>query len=106
MPRRRVRMSPAARAWYLAEVRYLADKNKAAAARVVDMMRTARVNLSEHPELGRVGLIPGTRQLLVGPYVLTTRRVGNVVEIAAIRSTRQGDAFGPAEAKDVDGRDG
>jgi plasmid stabilization system protein ParE len=103
MPRRRVRMSPAARAWYLAEVRYLVDRNVDAAARVVDMMQTARVNLSEHPELGRVGLIPGTRRLLVGPYMLTTRFRGGTVEIAAIRAARQGDAYEPAEAKDEGG---
>jgi plasmid stabilization system protein ParE len=96
-------MSPAARAWYLTEIRYLADRNADAAAQVVEMMRTARLNLSEHPTLGRLGLIPGTRRLLVGPYVLTTRVRGGVVEIAAIRSSRQGDAYEPAEASDDGG---
>ncbi|MFL5252125.1 MAG: type II toxin-antitoxin system RelE/ParE family toxin [Rhodopila sp.] len=103
MPRRRVRMSPAARAWYLAEVGYLAERNADAAARVVDMFRTARLNLSEHPELGCVGLILGTRRLMVGPYVLTIRLRGGTVEIAAIKWARQGNAYEPAEAKDEDG---
>ena len=65
----------------------------------VEMMRVARLNLSEHPEMGRVGFIPGTRRIVVGSYVLTTRLRGGVVEIAAIRSSRQGDAYEPPEAK-------
>ena len=92
-------MAPAARAWYLAEIGYLADRDAEAAARVVEMMRTARATLSGHPEIGRIGLIPGTRRLVAGPYVLTTRPRGGVVEIAAIRSSRQGGAYEPAEAK-------
>jgi plasmid stabilization system protein ParE len=97
MPRRRVRVAPAARAWYLAEVRYLAERNAEAGARVADLIRTARLNLSENPEMGRVGLIPGTRRLMVGPYILTTRLRGGVVEIAAIRAARQGDTYTPSD---------
>jgi plasmid stabilization system protein ParE len=91
-------MSPAARAWYLAEIRYLADRNADAAARVVDLIGTARTNLAEYPQVGVVGVISGTRRLVAGPYVLTTRQRGGVIEIVAIRHARQGDAYAPDEA--------
>ena len=78
MARQLVRMSLEARAWYLPEICYLADHNPVAAGRVAEMMRTARINLSEHPEIGRVGSIPGTRRLLVGPYIVTTQLCGGI----------------------------
>jgi len=98
MAPRPARMSPDARAWYLAEIRYLAERSPNAAAHVRAMIRTARLNLGENPGLGRVGLIPGTRRLVVGAYILTTRLRGGTLEIIAIRNARQGDAYAPAEA--------
>ena len=100
MGRRLARMSPQARAWYLAEIAYLAERNPPAAERVAVRMRAARELLVDHPKIGPAGLIPGTRRVVVGPYVLTVRQRGGVVEIAAIRHTRQGDAYAPAEAAD------
>jgi plasmid stabilization system protein ParE len=95
---RPARMSPEAMAWFLAEIKYLADRNPSAAAGVVERMRTARLALADYPQIGTLGLIPGTRRLVVGPYVLTVRQRGGVVEIAAIRHARQGDAYAPSEA--------
>jgi plasmid stabilization system protein ParE len=93
-------MSPQAAAWLKAEIAYIADRNPIAARKIAARMRQARQNLAEHPALGRAGLIPGTRRLVVPPYVLTIRQRGATVEIAAIRHARQSDAYAPGEAAD------
>ena len=98
MARRPARMSPEARAWLLSEVRYLADRNPSAATAVLDRLGAARQTLADYPQIGTAGLIPGTRRLVVGPYILTIRHRAGTVEIAAIRHARQGDAYAPAEA--------
>ena len=99
MPVQPARMSPEARAWFLAEIKYLADRSPSAAARVVESFRVARQTVSDYPKIGTVGMIPGTRRVVVGQYVLTTRLRGGIVEIAAIRHSRQGDAYAPTNAK-------
>ena len=96
---RPARMSPEARAWLLAEITYLAGHSPSAAARVLESFKVARQTLSDYPKIGTVGLIPGTRRLVVGQYVLTTRQRGGTIEIVAIRHARQGDSDAPAEAK-------
>jgi plasmid stabilization system protein ParE len=99
MARRPARMSPEARRWYMTEIRYLADRSPDAAARFMDMMRTAAHTLSEYPKIGVTGSIPGTRRLAVGPYMLTTWHRGGVTEIAAIRHGRQLDAYDVEETE-------
>ena len=96
-------MAPMARAWYLAEIRYLADRNPGAAARVIEMIRMARLNLADYPDIGRQGLIPDTRHLTVGNYILTVRIHDKTLEIVAMRHGRQDDALAPDEAKASDG---
>ncbi len=91
MTRRLARLAPAARVWLLDEIAYLAARNPIAARAVVDLFRRARENLALFPRMARPGLIPGTRRLVVGPYVLTVRPRGNDVEIVAIRHGRQRD---------------
>jgi plasmid stabilization system protein ParE len=91
-------MSPRARTWYLAEIAYLAERNPAAAEKVVVRMRAARELLATHPGAGAPDLIPGTRRLVIAPYVLTIRLRSGVVEIVAIRPARQRDAYAPADA--------
>jgi plasmid stabilization system protein ParE len=98
MANRPARMSPQARAWLLAEIKYLADRNPSAAAAVVERMRAARQTLGDYPRIGVAGLISGTRRLVVGPYVLAVRQRDDIVEIAAIRHARQSDAYAPPEA--------
>jgi plasmid stabilization system protein ParE len=99
MARRPARMSAAARSWYLAEIRYLADRDPETASRVVDMFRTATLNLGAYPKIGVAGLIPGTRRLVVGPYVLTTQQRQGIVEVLAIRHARQQDAYEPSDVR-------
>jgi plasmid stabilization system protein ParE len=97
MAGRLARMSPAARVWFLAEIAYVAERNPAAAERIIAAMRAARQTMAEHPGLGRPGQIPGTRRFVVGPYVLTLVRRGEDIEIVAIRHGRQRDAHAPDE---------
>lgn len=42
---------------------YIAEHNPAAAARMDALFSAAAGRLSSHPEIGRAGLIPGTREL-------------------------------------------
>jgi plasmid stabilization system protein ParE len=93
---RLARFSAAARDWYLQEIAYLAARNPEAAKKVAARFREARRNLVEYPGIAQIGLVPGTRRLVVGAYVLTVRERGGVMEIASIRHGRQGDAYAPA----------
>ena len=106
MVRRPARMSPQAAAWLKAEVAYLADRNPAAARKVAERLRQDRRTLVEYPTIGPAGLIPGTRRLVVAPYVLTIRVREGMVDIVAIRHARQSDAHAPrlgADGVSVDG---
>ena len=52
--------------WDLAEIRsYIARHNPAAAARIASRIRQAVDGLQDHPNLGRPGREPGTRELVV-----------------------------------------
>lgn len=98
MTRRLARLSPEAAAWLRAEIAYIADRNPAAAKKIA---RAARQMLSENPNIGPFGVIPGTRRFVVKPCVLTFRQRGGILEIVAIRHARQMDACAP---RDVPGR--
>jgi len=91
------RLAPEARAWYLAEIAFIAERDPAAAARIAARIRAVRPTLADHPRIGPSGLIPGTRRVVVRPYVLTVLQRGGVVEIAAIRHGRQSDAYAPRD---------
>jgi len=94
-------MSPQAAAWLKAEIAYVADRNPAAAKKIAAAIRLALRNLAEFPKIGPAGRIPGTRRLVVSPYVLTIRQSGDIVEVAAIRHARQSDAYAPQGALDA-----
>jgi plasmid stabilization system protein ParE len=55
--------------------------------------------LAEHPNIGPVGLIPGTRLVFVPPYVLTVRLRGDVIDIAGRRHAKQEDARAPKQLR-------
>lgn len=100
MTRRLVRLSPEAAEWLKSEITYLAERSPAAAKKLASKIRAARESLSKYPKLGPPGLIPGTRRLVVSPYVLTLRTRDGIVEIVAIRHARQSDAYAPREVLD------
>lgn len=97
MAPRRARMAPAARRRFLEAIAYVAERNPVAADRIVKEMRALQARLVTFPNLGVHGDIPGTRRVVMAPYVLTTRIQGDSIDIVAFRHGRQEDARTPSE---------
>jgi plasmid stabilization system protein ParE len=93
---RRVLLSARAQTWLHREVAYLAERSPAAARRLLERIEEARGQLSAFPRSGRPGLVPGTRRLVVTPYVLTYRERSENLEIIDIRHGRQAAPTEPA----------
>lgn len=71
-------------------VRYIFQDNPAAAFQLEDSLLNAARNLSATPEMGRVGRVFGTRELVVHPnYMLVYRIDDPIIYIAAVVHTRQ-----------------
>jgi toxin ParE1/3/4 len=68
------------------EADYIARDNPDAAARTVQRIATAVEQLATHPGSGRIGRVPGTRELIVTgtPYIVPYRARGDAVEILRI----------------------
>jgi addiction module RelE/StbE family toxin len=69
---------------------YIARDNPRAAQRVVERIRTAADQLAEHPNMGRTGRVPQTRELIVAgtPWIIVYR-VRDAVEILRILHAAQ-----------------
>jgi toxin ParE1/3/4 len=72
-------------------VKFIATENPTAAVRVRRRIRSAVLRLLDFPESGRVGQVPGTRELIVAelPYIVLYRVSGDVVEILRVFHTSQ-----------------
>ena len=70
----------------------LAEHSRAAADRFSQALRRAEQQLSQFPNSGAPGPLPGPRRLIVGNYVISYRRRGSDVEIFAVRHARRRDA--------------
>lgn len=92
-----VRFLARARAWIRRETEYLAERRPEAAADFLDAIERAWRQLSEHALSGPPGIIPDTRRLVVGPYILSYRVRRRTVEIFAIRHSRQRNAREPRD---------
>lgn len=97
-----VRIPSRVRRWILRETQYLAERRPQAAERFRAALGGAVQLLSERPLAGRAGIIPGSRILVKGAYLISYRlgfeRDGvtpRVVEIFAVRHGRQRDARVP-----------
>jgi plasmid stabilization system protein ParE len=97
MARRMAGMSPGAEAKFLKGIAYIAERNPAAAEKIVVKMRNLRERLADFPEIGVRGEIPGTRRIMLNPFVLTIRQGKGGIEIAAVRHGKQKDAYAPSE---------
>lgn len=66
-------------------------ENPAAALAVDEEIKTRAEQLLAHPELGRRGRVPGTRELILGryEYLLVYRRRGETIEIMRALHQRQ-----------------
>lgn len=65
---------------------YIAKDRPSAAERMVERIRDAVDLLARNPDLGRVGRVPATRELIVGgtPFIVPYRLREDVVEIITI----------------------
>ncbi|MEQ1525130.1 MAG: type II toxin-antitoxin system RelE/ParE family toxin [Gallionella sp.] len=68
---------------------YIAQDNPKAAAEFVIHLRDSALMLGEQPNLGRVGRISGTRELVIAnlPYILPYRVRNDTVEILRVLHT-------------------
>lgn len=81
---------PAASADLLAIVEYIAEDNLDAAQGLKDDIEAKAAQLAQHPTLGRVGRVKGTRELVAHPnYILIYRMAGKVVEVLRVKHARQ-----------------
>lgn len=72
-----------------AEAAYIAqDSPQSAAVFVAHLLASARM-LAQHPQMGRPGRVPGTRELVVTrfPYILPYRVRGQAFEILRVFHT-------------------
>jgi toxin ParE1/3/4 len=65
---------------------YIAQDDPASAATVARRTLDAVETLAEFPERGRIGRVPGTRELVVArtPYLVAYRARENVIEILRV----------------------
>ena|SRR5947209_8255191 len=99
MPRR-VRFVPSAQRQLNAQLAFLGDRNPAAAYRLLDRIEAARQQLADFPRNAPRGAVPGTRRLIVAPYVLTYREAGDEIEIIDFRHGRQ-RAYGERDGEET-----
>src|SRR6266404_6149303 len=71
---------------------YIAKDNPDAARRAVERVQAAVGQLTEHPNMGRIGRVAGTRELIVGgtPWVIIYRLGADAVEIIRVLLARNG----------------
>ena len=68
------------------EADYIAQDDPLAAARTVFRIGEAVDLLAEHPDLGRVGRVPGTRELVVPqtPYIVPYRVYAKHIDVLRV----------------------
>ena len=73
----------------------LAEHSQPAAQRFLAALERAQQLLSAFPNAGAPGILPGTRRLIIGDYIVSYRRRGGDVEIFAVRHARRRDTRAP-----------
>lgn len=69
---------------------YIAQDNPKAAIEIGDLLIQKAAQLDQHPTLGRVGRVKGTRELVVHPqYLLIYRVIGKTAEILRVKHAAQ-----------------
>lgn len=71
------------------EAAYIARDDPAAAARTVGRIEEVVAHLADYPEMGRLGRVAGTRELVVSgtPYIVPYRVRGNTVQVLRVLHT-------------------
>jgi toxin ParE1/3/4 len=82
----RVKWLAAALANLDAEAEYIAADNPAAASEMVHRISSAVELLQDHPAIGRIGRVPGTRELIVSgtPYIVPYRVREKSIEVIRV----------------------
>jgi len=78
--------------WRLEDIRErIAADNPAAAARMVERIRSAVERLVASPAVGRLGRVADTRELIISgtPYIVPYRVRGDVVQIITVLHSAQ-----------------
>ncbi|MDR3479921.1 MAG: type II toxin-antitoxin system RelE/ParE family toxin [Burkholderiaceae bacterium] len=71
-------------------VSFIADRDEIAAQRLKDAIEFAASRVPEHPYLYRLGVVPGTREIVVHPnYIVVYRIASTCVEIVNVVHARQ-----------------
>jgi plasmid stabilization system protein ParE len=70
----------------------LAEHGQVTVDRVSLALGHAEQQLSQSPNSGGPGLLPGTRRLVLGNYIVSYRRRGSDVEIFAVRHAHRRNA--------------
>lgn len=91
MPRARVSFSPQAERSFREKILAIAEVNPDAARKIVARLEKLKERLSAFPEMTEPGLLPGTRKIVLLPFVLTARVHRGIVEISSVRHARQRD---------------
>ncbi len=66
---------------------FIEQDDPAAAQRVaLHIVRNVETLLSQHPEMGRPGRVPGTRELVIPrtPFIVPYRLVGNTIQVLRV----------------------
>jgi toxin ParE1/3/4 len=65
---------------------YIGKDNPDAARRAIERIQAAVSQLAQHPNMGRIGRVPDTRELIVGgtPWIIVYRIRANAVEIIRV----------------------
>lgn len=84
-------VSPAARDDIRAAYTYYAGRNPDAAGRIVRSIRDAINGLAQFPLMGRVGVVPGTRERILTryPYKIIYEINGDTIEVDRVIHTSQ-----------------
>jgi toxin ParE1/3/4 len=71
--------------------RYIAQDNPSAAERIRERILGAAGNLAAFPQMGRIGRVAGTRELVVSgtPYIIVYASGGDRVTIIALQHSAQ-----------------
>ena len=79
--------SPQAIADLVALRAYIEEDNPAAAQRIaLQILRNVESLLSNRPQMGRPGRVPGTRELVIPrtPFIVPYRLVGNTIQVLRV----------------------
>ena len=69
---------------------YVTEDNRPTAAATVERIVSGIEALSRHPDMGRKGRVPDTRELIISPYIVVYRPKAIALELLAIiRSARR-----------------